>query len=41
MHKDYAASVQEFDRSVGAILEAIRSQGLERNTIILVTFDNG
>ncbi len=41
MHKAYAASVQEFDRTVGAILNAIRTEELEHNTIVLVTSDNG
>jgi arylsulfatase len=37
----YAAMVTRFDRDVGAIVDALRAAGLERDTIVLVTGDNG
>lgn len=37
----YAAMVTRFDRDVGAIVDAVRAAGLERETIVLVTSDNG
>lgn len=37
----YAAMVTRFDRDVGAIVDAVRAAGLERDTIVLVTADNG
>jgi arylsulfatase A-like enzyme len=39
--KGYAAMVTFFDGSVGKIIEKIKEAGLEKNTIILVTSDNG
>lgn len=38
---DYVAVMERVDRSVGEILQALRSRGLERNTIVIFTNDNG
>ena len=37
----YAAMITRLDRDVGAIVDAVRAAGLERDTIVLVTADNG
>lgn len=37
----YAAMITRLDRDVGAVVDAVRSAGLERDTIVLVTSDNG
>lgn len=37
----YAAMITRFDRDVGAIVDAVRAAGVERETIVLVTADNG
>jgi arylsulfatase A len=37
----YAAMVTRFDRSVGRIMALVRSLGLEKNTLILFSSDNG
>ena len=37
----YGDAVEEFDWSVGAVLEALKQQGVDNNTLILVTSDNG
>jgi arylsulfatase len=37
----YAAMISRLDRDVGAIVDAVRAAGLERETIILVSADNG
>ena len=37
----YGDVVEELDGSVGHILEALRREGLERNTLVLFTSDNG
>ncbi len=37
----YGDVVEELDWSVGKVLDAIRSAGIERNTLVLFTSDNG
>jgi arylsulfatase A-like enzyme len=37
----YGDFIQQFDACVGQITEALRSRGLEENTLIIVTSDNG
>ena len=37
----YAAMISEFDRGVGAILAALEESGRARDTLVLVTSDNG
>jgi arylsulfatase A-like enzyme len=38
---DYAAMMERVDRGVGEILQALRARGLEQNTIVIFTNDNG
>ncbi|MBC7926715.1 MAG: sulfatase-like hydrolase/transferase [Bryobacteraceae bacterium] len=38
---DYAAVMERVDRGVGEILQALRRRGLEKNTIVIFTNDNG
>ena len=37
----YGDVIEELDWSVGRVLDALRSQGIERNTLVLFTSDNG
>ena len=37
----YATAINEIDWSVGQILDALKKQGLDENTIVLFTSDNG
>jgi arylsulfatase A-like enzyme len=38
---DYVAVMERVDRGVGEILQTLRRRGLERNTIVIFTNDNG
>ena len=37
----YAAMVRSVDRSVGRVLQTLRDEGLDQNTIVIFTSDNG
>ena len=37
----YAAMIRALDRGVGRVLDALRANGLERNTLVFFTSDNG
>ena len=37
----YASMVRSMDRSVGKVLQALKEDGLEQNTIVIFTSDNG
>jgi arylsulfatase A-like enzyme len=38
---DYAAIMEDFDREIGKVLDALRERGLERDTLVIFTSDNG
>src|SRR5205823_10447164 len=40
-HAAYAAMVTRMDRSVGRIVEKVKAAGLEQDTLIIFTSDNG
>ncbi len=40
-HAAYAAMVTRVDRTVGKVLDALRSRGLAENTLVIFTSDNG
>lgn len=40
-HAGYAAMVTRMDRTVGRIMEKLKAAGLEKNTLVLFTSDNG
>ena len=37
----YAAMVRSIDRSVGRVLQSLRDQGIDQNTLVVFTSDNG
>jgi arylsulfatase A-like enzyme len=37
----YGAMMRSLDRAVGRVLDALRTQGLEKNTLVVFTSDNG
>ncbi len=39
--RTYAAMIRALDRGVGRVLAELRAQGLERNTLVIFTSDNG
>ncbi len=39
--RTYAGMIRGLDRSVGRVLDALREQGLEDNTLVIFTSDNG
>mgnify|MGYP006279312417 CR=1 FL=1 len=39
--KKYAAMISRLDRDVGRIIEKLRKTGLDRNTLVILTSDNG
>jgi len=43
LHRErvYAAMIRALDRGVGQVLEALRRNGLEENTLVMFTSDNG
>lgn len=43
LHRErvYAAMIRALDRGVGQVLDALRENGLEENTLVLFTSDNG
>jgi arylsulfatase A-like enzyme len=38
---DYVAIMEDFDREVGKVLDALKAQGFERDTLVVFTSDNG
>ena len=40
-HRVYAAMIKSLDRSIGYVLDAVREAGLEEDTLIVFTSDNG
>ncbi len=41
VHPEYAAMVHSMDENVGKVLDKIRESGLDKNTIVIFTSDNG
>lgn len=39
--RTYAAMIRALDRGVGTVLDALRANGLEQNTLVMFTSDNG
>lgn len=40
-HPVYAAMVEAMDQAVGTVLEALQDEGLDKNTMVIFTSDNG
>jgi arylsulfatase A-like enzyme len=38
---EYVAIMEDFDREIGEVLDAVKAQGLEQNTLVIFTSDNG
>ena len=41
VYKAYKATIEQIDFSVGQVLEAIKKSGLDKNTLVVFTSDNG
>lgn len=43
LHRErvYAAMIRSLDRGVGQVLDALKANGLEENTLVIFTSDNG
>lgn len=40
-HKAYKATIEQIDSSVGRVLEALKKAGVDKNTLLVFTSDNG
>ena len=40
-HKAYKATIEQIDSSVGRVLEALKRAGVDKNTLVIFTSDNG
>jgi arylsulfatase A-like enzyme len=40
-HKAYKATIEQIDSSVGRVLEALKKVGVDKNTLVVFTSDNG
>ena len=40
-HKAYKATIEQIDSSVGRVLEALKKAGVDKNTLVVFTSDNG
>jgi arylsulfatase A-like enzyme len=38
---EYVAIMEDFDREIGEVLDAVKAQGLEQNTLVIFNSDNG
>jgi len=41
VHKAYKATIEQIDSSVGRVLEALKKAGVDKNTLVVFTSDNG
>jgi len=41
VHKAYKATIEQIDSSVGRVLEALKKAGVDKNTLVIFTSDNG
>ncbi len=41
LRRDFGDALAEMDHSIGKILDAVRKQGIENNTFVFFTSDNG